>query len=604
VIDALTTARERVDRASDESERQRALIDLASALYEHDAADAIRVAEEAMELAARRGDDLAHAWARHHHAWGLSALGRLDEALAAQLDVFDEFERLGEGTGAAHALMAIGDIYGDAGDTATSLEYLERARQRMEGAQDRTGRGVVLNLTGIVLSHEGRHREAAAHFEEAESIFVGIDDAVRVAMVQINRGFELLSLAADESGPHDLAAEAMRLADQVIEAGVALGARGRNTLAYGRSLLATGYAAAGRLDDALGEAAAAELVALEGGFEALAVEIRHDRVAWLTRDGRLCDAKALLDQTGASDLAARSRRIAARTEELRADILEAMGDHQGALTALREFHRLDREVHGEAAERRSRLTAERFQIEQAHREAALAQVRVDELEALDRDKRDFLASVSHELRTPLAAVLGFATELADSWDGFDTKEAHTLVSLIASQAEDIASIVEDLLTLTRLEAGTMSVHPVAVNLQEHVAGLVATLARSTGREVTWAGNATVIADPTRLRQVLRNLVTNAFRYGGEIVRVHVRDEGSSAVVDVRDTGGPIPASRVRTMFEPFDHGDHAMTMPHSVGMGLAVARSLAVLMGGSLDYMHDGIESIFRLTLPARPYDR
>jgi signal transduction histidine kinase len=58
------------------------------------------------------------------------------------------------------------------------------------------------------------------------------------------------------------------------------------------------------------------------------------------------------------------------------------------------------------------------------------------------------------------------------------------------------------------------------------------------------------------------------------------------------------------MFEPFDHGDHAMTMPQSVGMGLAVARTLAVLMGGSLDYMHDGNESIFRLTLPARPYDR
>jgi hypothetical protein len=165
-----------------------------------------------------------------------------------------------------------------------------------------------------VLGHEGRHREAAAHFEEAESIFAGIDDPVRVSMVQINRGFELLSLAGDESGPNDLAAEAVRLADQVIEAGVAMGARGRNTLAYGRSLLANGYAAAGRLDDALGESAAAELVALEGGFETLAVEIRHDRIAWLTGDGRLRDAKTLLDHTGTSDLAARSRRVAARTE--------------------------------------------------------------------------------------------------------------------------------------------------------------------------------------------------------------------------------------------------------------------------------------------------
>jgi signal transduction histidine kinase len=100
------------------------------------------------------------------------------------------------------------------------------------------------------------------------------------------------------------------------------------------------------------------------------------------------------------------------------------------------------------------------------REAEMARLRVNELERLDTSKRDFLASVSHELRTPLAAVLGLATELADAWDAFEPVEARSLVELIARQAADISSIVEDLLTMTRLEAGTMTVHTVPLDAGE------------------------------------------------------------------------------------------------------------------------------------------
>ena len=243
----------------------------------------------------------------------------------------------------------------------------------------------------------------------------------------------------------------------------------------------------------------------------------------------------------------------------------------------------------------------RFEVESARRETRLAKSRIAQLEALDNDKRDFLASVSHELRTPLTAVMGFATELAESWERFDPPEARAVVSLIARQSSDIADIVEDLLTITRLEAGSMTVRPSNIEASEQVAGLVETLARDAGRTIGCRGSAHLWADATRLRQVVRNLVTNALRYGGEAVNVVIGRDDQVGFVEVRDSGGPIPAGRVETMFNAFEHWDDGGRTPNSVGLGLAVARSLARAMDGDLIYRYDEGQSAFRLTLPSSP---
>jgi two-component system phosphate regulon sensor histidine kinase PhoR len=286
-----------------------------------------------------------------------------------------------------------------------------------------------------------------------------------------------------------------------------------------------------------------------------------------------------------------------RAVALRSDLLEARGDHAAALASHREYHRLEGELHTHQAERRARLVATRYQVERARQEADLARVRISELEALDREKREFLASISHELRTPLAAVLGFANELADSWEIFEPDEARSLVRLIASQSADISAIVDDLLTVTRLEAGTMTVYPSAVSVSEHLADMVETTGRDTGRIIGWKGDATIWADPARLRQIVRNLITNAIRYGGDEVAVEVTMGTDRASIDVWDSGGPIPPARVETMFQPFDRADANGRNPNSVGLGLAVARSLARVMGGDLVYRYEG-GSVFHLELP------
>lgn len=143
----------------------------------------------------------------------------------------------------------------------------------------------------------------------------------------------------------------------------------------------------------------------------------------------------------------------------------------------------------------------------------------------------------------------------------------------------------------------MTVYPTIVDVSEHIADLAETTGRDSGKAIEWKGEATVWADPARLRQIIRNLITNAIRYGGDEVQVEVSTRSGMASIDVWDSGGPIPPARVATMFQPFDRADGNGRNPNSVGLGLAVARSLARVMGGDLEYRYDN-GSIFRLELP------
>ena len=591
--------RRRVQEAQHDTERLAALNALSAALYEYDSVEAVTMADTAIALADALGDGAARAWAFHHKGWALSSMGRLDDALDSQLSARAQFELEGDMSGVANALMAIGDLYGDVGDTSTALEYLDRARAPLKLADDELGAGLLTNLTGIALSHEGRHDQALDLFEQAESVYLRLGDELRVGTAKINQGFALLALA--EIGDDDERTQSIErvrdLAVDIIERGETLGDDGRHTIAWGRSLRAHVLAATGLTDEAIDAAVIAETEATSGGLDQLAVELALDRAGWLIGSGRTQEAGMLVEEAADRSKRQDMKRLLVRAIALRADLLEATGDYAGALACHREYHRLDGDLHTDQAERRASLATTRFQVERARQEAELARVRVSELEALDHEKREFLASISHELRTPLAAVLGFASELSDSWDIFEPEEARSLVRLIASQSADISSIVDDLLTVTRLEAGTMTFYPSAVGVAEHLADMVETAGRESRRSISWQGDAVVWADPNRLRQIVRNLITNAIRYGGEEISVCVTSHSSGANIDIKDSGGPIPAGRAATMFDPFVHADSGGRTPNSVGLGLAVARSLARIMGGELDYRHDG-GSVFRLELP------
>lgn len=207
-------------------------------------------------------------------------------------------------------------------------------------------------------------------------------------------------------------------------------------------------------------------------------------------------------------------------------------------------------------------------------------------------KDAFIASVSHELRTPLTAVLGLTYEMsaADMGD----VERHELMHLVFGQAEEMSYIVEDLLVAARAEIGTVSVEPTTIALAEELEFALEGV-RMTSIEAP-DDLPTVFADPTRVRQILRNLLTNLNRYGGEKRRILGGRLGERAWVEIRDDGPGVRAEDAERIFQPYATAHSGVT--GSVGIGLSVSRQLAVLMGGSLSYRRDNGESVFRLELP------
>lgn len=219
-----------------------------------------------------------------------------------------------------------------------------------------------------------------------------------------------------------------------------------------------------------------------------------------------------------------------------------------------------------------------------------------QLEELVANKDQFIASVSHELRTPLTVVVGLAAEMASNPSALSSDEIVEFSSLIAAQAGEVAALVEDLLTMARAEAGVLSVEPLAIDLHEAVRDVLGGLPLELRERVRWdhGAGATVHADPVRVRQIVRNLLTNAGRHGGLLIQATVEP----GMVTVRDDGPPVPESERERMFQAYERVHQRAGTPDSVGLGLTVCRRLSRLMGGDVTYEHDGVWSTFRLTLP------
>lgn len=228
-------------------------------------------------------------------------------------------------------------------------------------------------------------------------------------------------------------------------------------------------------------------------------------------------------------------------------------------------------------------------------------LRIDTLEKIADAKDRFIAGVSHELRTPLTAVVGFASELDESWDSYEREEIHHLVGLIRQQGKEVANIVDDLLVAARSGASQISIFMEPLDLGEVVTATVNTLGLP---QIRWAEPPSpvwVSADPTRLRQIVRNLCVNAARYGGPNVTVTARRELEAAVLEVADDGSGVDDELASHLFEPYSRGNHGSAQPASIGLGLSVSKDLATLMGGDLTYERRAGWSVFVLTFPPEP---
>ena len=227
------------------------------------------------------------------------------------------------------------------------------------------------------------------------------------------------------------------------------------------------------------------------------------------------------------------------------------------------------------------------------RDASDRKAAQDRLHGLIEEKDRFVATVSHELRTPLTAVLGIVSELVDTPEHFNTQETRELLSLVRTQSNEMADIVSDLLVVARLEDDSVAIKSQPLDLTDEITSVMAVL----GSDAIVEGTAGAIADPGRVRQIVRNLFTNALKYGGPRIRVCMSQDGGRALLQVRDNGAGIPAPAIERIFGPYERFVRAGG-ESGIGLGLFVSRSLARLMSGDLTYAREGDETVFTLELP------
>lgn len=223
------------------------------------------------------------------------------------------------------------------------------------------------------------------------------------------------------------------------------------------------------------------------------------------------------------------------------------------------------------------------------------------LESLIAGKDRFVASISHELRTPLAAVLGLSEELHLMWDSFEEEEAQELMGVIARGASELATLVEDLLLAAQIEVGNgVRSTPVNFELADEVSHAVEECISSgelAGPPAVDLQPIRCHADPLRVRQIVRNLVINAGRYGGSSVEVVVSADPAPRV-KIMDDGPGIPATEWERIFSPYEQVVGTDATRGALGLGLAISRQLAEIMGGTLTYEYTNDRSAFTLALP------
>ncbi|HET7435316.1 MAG TPA: ATP-binding protein [Thermoanaerobaculia bacterium] len=264
-----------------------------------------------------------------------------------------------------------------------------------------------------------------------------------------------------------------------------------------------------------------------------------------------------------------------------------------------------------ASESRRRYTAEDLPLALDLAARAAGMVEIARLyhvaESNNRAKDEFLATLSHELRTPLTAIMGWARML--SIGGLDDETMGTAIATIEQSAKNQAALIEDLLDVSRVVSGKLSLESEPVDVTNVIGNVLHAMqlaAAAKGIRVDAAGlneRAVVQGDSTRLQQIVWNLVSNAIKFSeeGECVKVRLERLDGDARIVVRDEGRGIPQSFLPFVFDPFRQADATATRVHGgLGLGLAIVKYLVEAHGGTVTAESDGpgTGSTFTVTLP------
>ncbi|WP_248798662.1 response regulator [Pseudomonas sp. MWU13-2105] len=345
----------------------------------------------------------------------------------------------------------------------------------------------------------------------------------------------------------------------------------------------------------------------------------------------------IADNIGTSIEAARYRQrlqeVLAETQQLNEELQVQQEELKTANEELEEQSQVLKEsqVHLESqqseleqtneqlAEQAQALAEQRDALDLKNNQLNLAQVqleeRAEELQRSSKYKSEFLANMSHELRTPLNSSLILSKLLAENPQDNLTAEQVKFAESIYSAGNDLLNLINDILDISKVEAGKLEVRPENTSIERLVEGLrnmFQPLAgdKQLGFEVELRGDlpTTLFTDRQRLEQVLKNLLSNAIKFTetGRVSLSVSRQAGVGIAFAVRDSGIGIAAEQHESIFEAFRQADGTTNRRYGgTGLGLSISRDLAALLGGSISVASQpGQGSVFTLVLPEQYVER
>ncbi|MBI5422753.1 MAG: tetratricopeptide repeat protein [Opitutae bacterium] len=572
--------------------------------------EALALATDAANRARDLHDDTLRADALLIVGWTQGSLANFPAALDTYRELLPLADQRADEVFLARVYTAIGIAYADSGDSARSLEAYQTALTHAQRGTDRRIVASVLNNLGN-LATEARNF-AAAHRYHEEAL------ALRLANGADTRGIadsrqNLAELAVAEGKP----AAAIPFIEEAIAAHAKLNLR-RN-LANARLTYAAALRALDRPKDALVQLQSAQQLA-----ESLNTPTIRERVYRALADHHEAqgDYRAALDWQRKTE-AAHDQALGERSRQ-RLDALQALYDAERRQLEIETLRRAQTEKDAALATARWQRTAllaligigiiaafallSRHRIQRRAEERILAETRTakETAERADSLKTRLVAMVSHDIRGPLHNILHFAEEARREPDPRATAPH---LDFIVSETQRVASLAQDLLDVTALESGALSIDRRPADLTEIVRATLGQLeptARAKGQTLVFAppgrDDGVLHADAGRLGQVVANLVSNAIKYSPRDSTISLALERTAHAIRlfVRDRGPGIPEAERAALFQPFSRLSARPTGGESShGLGLSLARDLVRLHGGTID-VHCPPEggSVFTVELP------
>ncbi|HYD17195.1 MAG TPA: response regulator [Patescibacteria group bacterium] len=301
--------------------------------------------------------------------------------------------------------------------------------------------------------------------------------------------------------------------------------------------------------------------------------------------------------------------LQAQSEELRVsneELEEQSRTLRESQTRLEQQQAELEQTNSQLEEQTALLESQRDDLSRAK---TIVQTKAQELEQASRYKSDFLANMSHELRTPLNSSLILAKLLADNPDGNLTEEQVKYALTIQSSGNDLLTLINDILDLSKIEAGHMEIRPEPMltnRLTDDLVRMFQPIAQQKGLDfvtrIEAGAPVNVVTDRQRLEQVLKNLLSNAFKFTekGRVELVISRADDGRVRFAVKDTGIGISEDQQKAVFEAFRQADSTISRKYGgTGLGLSISRQLVRLLGGSITLASKpGEGSEFAILLP------